>query len=107
VWHCVKQFNDLGQSLLVQSPNKRWLRELPKDLTSVCQCSPESARFCSSHLANNQISRLQGSVCEGHVVGSINSHDYVELWFGGVNIAEDFARQGLGQRLREEPEEEE
>jgi hypothetical protein len=32
---------------------------------------------------------------------------FIELWFNGVNIAVNFARQGLGQRLRDEEGEEE
>jgi hypothetical protein len=35
------------------------------------------------------------------------SQTYIELWFDGVNITDDFARQGLGQRLRDGEGEEE
>jgi hypothetical protein len=56
-----------------------------------------------------QIGRLKGSVCEGRLSGPMDgaSQTYIELWFDGVNIADDLARQGLGQRLRGEDEEEE
>jgi hypothetical protein len=35
------------------------------------------------------------------------SQTYIELWFDGVNIADDFARHGLGQRLRDKEGKEE
>jgi hypothetical protein len=59
---------DLGRSILVQSQNKRWLSELPKDLASLPvfprKCSllfePFGEHWCQR--AMDKICRLQGSV---------------------------------------------
>jgi Tudor domain len=127
VWHRVKVVGftsreaievecvDLGRSIIVLPPNKRWLREMPKDLAGLPvfgkKCSlllePFAEHWCQRGI--DQIGRLEGSVCEGRLAGPVDgaSQTYIELWFDGLNVADDLARQGLGQRLRAADDEEE